>query len=510
MAETTVHGAVRRESSGDDRRNRAKRNRTLPPLSPGDLITAMPDAVIHHIFSFLPLKDVVKTSALSKRWHSAWTTTAHLVFDDVLPCNPDDTYSPDFPSLVDSVLIRCTSPTVKRFHITNFEYDEALHPKLDLWLRFAEGRRVEDLRLGLVTRQLQFFYRPRPFLYCLSWLVRLELSCCCFSLGTTVRWPCLKVLLMEVVEMSDDNLEEIVSGSPVLESLELHYCWRLKNIVIDSTSVKKLIFANGGFSDSEQIWAPHLLSLRVSGIWGLASVFRLDDVSSLVEAELDFVVCTDKSRDLLKELLEKLRGVSTITIGGWCLQVLSTLEMEGVSSPLSKCQNLILRTPVGQCELLGIAYILRSSQCLEKLVIHLTRSCVSKLKLDEESIQRFNFHEDLLCSRKGNFQCLAKHLKSVEIIDFACGFESKHLLALIKFLVGDALALEKMIIKANLRAQHVQKLVRVADICQLHGVSRNVLSYRRASQNAEVIFDYPLEEVSFEKHLRKILNSKRG
>ncbi|XP_030441978.2 F-box protein At5g03100-like isoform X4 [Syzygium oleosum] len=494
MAETTVHGAVRRESSGDDRRNRAKRNRTLPPLSPGDLITAMPDAVIHHIFSFLPLKDVVKTSALSKRWHSAWTTTAHLVFDDVLPCNPDDTYSPDFPSLVDSVLIRCTSPTVKRFHITNFEYDEALHPKLDLWLRFAEGRRVEDLRLGLVTRQLQFFYRPRPFLYCLSWLVRLELSCCCFSLGTTVRWPCLKVLLMEVVEMSDDNLEEIVSGSPVLESLELHYCWRLKNIVIDSTSVKKLIFANGGFSDSEQIWAPHLLSLRVSGIWGLASVFRLDDVSSLVEAELDFVVCTDKSRDLLKELLEKLRGVSTITIGGWCLQVLSALEMEGVPCPLSKCQNLILRAPVTRWELPGIAYMLRSSQCLEKLVIHLTHSCPSTFKLDEESVERFN--EDLL-SWKGNFQCLAKHLKRVEIIGFAVSLGSKHLLALIKFLLGDALALEKMIIKVDLHAQSGQKRLEAADLSKLLGVCRDVLSYQRASQNAEVIFNYPLEEVSF-------------
>ncbi|KAI6684381.1 hypothetical protein NL676_030294, partial [Syzygium grande] len=31
------------------------------------------------------------------------------------------------------------------------------------------------------------------------------------------------------------------------------------------------------------------------------------------------------SRDLLKELLEKLRGVSTISIGGWCLQILSAL-----------------------------------------------------------------------------------------------------------------------------------------------------------------------------------------
>ncbi|XP_056159992.1 putative F-box/LRR-repeat protein At3g18150 isoform X2 [Syzygium oleosum] len=479
MAETSV----RRESSGGNRRNRAKGSRPPPPppMSPRDLISDLPDAVIHHIFSFLPLRDVVKTGVLSKRWRSTWTTTAQLVFDEA--------YSSDFPSVVDSVLIRCTSPAVKRFHIIRFTYDKLLRSKLDLWLRFAEERRVEDLRLCL--HQPKVHYKLPRFLYCLSRLVRLEVRGCCFSLGTAVGWPCLKVLSIRYAEVSDDILEGIVRGSPVLESLELHNCRSIKNIVIDSTSVKELILDNGWLSNLEKIWAPHLLSLRVLGVWRLHSMFRLDDVSSLVEAELDFSVSGDR-------------------IGHDLLKVLSTLEMEGVSSPLSKCQNLILCTPVGQCELLGIAYILRSSQCLEKLVIRLTRSCVSKLKLDEESIQRFNFHEDLLCSRKGNFQCLAKHLKRVEIIDFACGLESKHLLALIKFLVGDALALEKMIIKANLRAQHVQKLVRVADICQLHGVSRNVLSYRRASQNAEVIFDYPLEEVSFVKHLRKILNSKRG
>ncbi|KAI6684379.1 hypothetical protein NL676_030292, partial [Syzygium grande] len=53
---------------------------------------------------------------------------------------------------------------------------------------------------------------------------------------------------------------------------------------------------------------------------------------------------------------------------------LSTLEMEGALCPLSKCQNLILHTPVSQLELPGIAYMLRSSQCLEKLVIHLSHS----------------------------------------------------------------------------------------------------------------------------------------
>ncbi|XP_056159993.1 F-box protein At5g03100-like [Syzygium oleosum] len=493
MAETSAHGAIRLESSSGDPRNRAKRSRPPPPMGARDLISDLPDAVIHHIFSFLPLEDVVKTGVLSKRWQSTWTTTAHLVFDDLRPRDLE-TYYPDFPSLVDSVLIRCTSPAVKRFHITISKHYEAYWPKFDLWLRFAEGRRVEDLRLRLDAQQECFYKLPR-FLYCLSRLVRLEVWSCFLSLGTAVRWPCLKVLLLGCAEMSDDILEGIVRGSPVLESLELNYCGGVKNIIIHSTSVKQLILVDGGFSDLEKIWAPHLLSLRVSGIWCLHSMFRLDDISSLVEADLDFWVSGDGiGRDLLKELLEKLRGVSTITIGHWCLQVLSALEIEGVSSPLSKCQNLILHAPVSQWELPRIAYILRSSQCLEKLAIHLTCSCIFKFKLDEESTERFN--EDLL-SWKGNFQCLAKHLKRVEIIGFAVSLGSKHLLALIKFLLGDALVLEKMIIKVDLHAQRGQKHLEAADLSKLLGVYLDVLSYQRASQNAEVIFNYSLEEVSF-------------
>ncbi|KAL3740404.1 hypothetical protein ACJRO7_021653 [Eucalyptus globulus] len=202
MATHSVH-----QKSSGDRPIRTKGNRPPPPLSPGDLISALPDAVIHHIFSFLPLKDVVKTSVLSKRWRCTWTSTAHLAFNGVWPRNHDAS-SFDFPSLVDSVLRQCTSPTVKKFHVTDLQYDEADRPKVDRWLHFAAGRRVEDLCLSLITERRSMYILP-PSLYCWSWLVRLEVSLCCFSLDLTVSWPCLKVLSMEYAKLSDDFLRRI-------------------------------------------------------------------------------------------------------------------------------------------------------------------------------------------------------------------------------------------------------------------------------------------------------------
>ncbi|KAF7851293.1 hypothetical protein BT93_L4151 [Corymbia citriodora subsp. variegata] len=318
MAETSVHGAAGSELS-DDRWDRAKQPLPPAPPSPGDLISTLPDAVIHRIFSFLPVQSVVKTSVLSKRWRSIWTSTAGLIFHDVLE-EELPWYTSDFLSLVDSVLLQSISPAVRRFHIVDFVREEASCPKLDSWLRFTAVHHVEDLR------------------------------------DNSIRWPCLKFLLIGGAKLSDDILEEIVRGSPVLESL---------------------------------------------GVVRHDSVFRLDGVSSLVEAKLDFVVPAGNWMccNLLKELFEQLLGVPTITIGSRCLQFES----------------------------------------------------------HEESKEHFNFErEDFLCSWKGNFECLAKHLKRVEIIGFeADSFWSNHLLALIKFIIGDALLLEKLIIKAKLPTRHV-------------------------------------------------------
>lgn len=49
------------------------------------MISALPDEILHHVMSFLEIKETVQTSLLSKRWVNLWTSLPSLKFipDDV-------------------------------------------------------------------------------------------------------------------------------------------------------------------------------------------------------------------------------------------------------------------------------------------------------------------------------------------------------------------------------------------------------------------------------------------
>lgn len=45
-----------------------------------DIISTLPDDLIHKILSFLDAKEAIQTSTLSKRWKLVWTTLPYLNF----------------------------------------------------------------------------------------------------------------------------------------------------------------------------------------------------------------------------------------------------------------------------------------------------------------------------------------------------------------------------------------------------------------------------------------------
>ncbi|KAJ0645855.1 putative F-box domain-containing protein [Helianthus annuus] len=77
------------------RRGSSKVRSRARELSKNDRITRLPDGVIHHIFSFIDTRSVVRSSLLSQSWRNTWKSHSHLNFE-IRP-SPDQASSSNFP-----------------------------------------------------------------------------------------------------------------------------------------------------------------------------------------------------------------------------------------------------------------------------------------------------------------------------------------------------------------------------------------------------------------------------
>ncbi|KAF7847774.1 hypothetical protein BT93_L2585 [Corymbia citriodora subsp. variegata] len=462
-----------------------KRRRLIPPPEAAeevDHISHLPDAIIHYIFSFLPFKDVVKTSMLSKQWRFAWTSSPYI--DLSLP-------SKGVVPSISRALSLCTATKIEKFHLDA----NVISTEIDGWLHFAAARKVEDF--SLVFRQWHHFI-PR-LLWDSSWLVSLRVSKCLFPRNITVHWPSLKKLCLQDHCLKKDQIMKILSGCPVLESLKLRSMSIFAcDLQIESTYLRELVIEAVCIS-SINISAPNLLSLRLWGELTVAGV-RLNGVSSLVAAELNFKELDQLKflverqqvhlSDQLRILLKQLQDVMTITIGSGCLKVLSTWEVMGMSYLSSSWHNIIVYSTLSKSDLHGIAYLLRSSPLVERLVI-----CIPDFKnvtfKNEDYLDLCDFYEKQYWPSQKEFYCVPNHLKRVEIAGFELDKEkSKLLLALVKFLLEKAVGLEKMILDAELRISYQGLPIDPRDLGDLHDVIQLQEGCRRASRSAEVIVNY--------------------
>nr|GEX98093.1 hypothetical protein [Tanacetum cinerariifolium] len=140
-----------------------------------------------------------------------------------------------------------------------------------------------------------------------------------------------------IIHIDEDLIQSILSGSPLLETLELNSCYgAFSQIDITSKSIKNFVFfAYPGYGVcSMEINAPHIQSLTIQSYRWLHK-FLLHDLSSLVKVKLDYKATNeeDAEDEMLKGILLSVRHVKELKIGKQCLQVFSRLEAKGFAFP---------------------------------------------------------------------------------------------------------------------------------------------------------------------------------
>ncbi|KAK3119869.1 hypothetical protein QOZ80_9AG0676800 [Eleusine coracana subsp. coracana] len=131
------------------KRRSVKGKGSLPPAASGDRLGTLPDDVLHHVLSFLPAQDAVRTCVLAHRWVHLWksATSLQIVRRDV-----------DGPRSVKAVrefvdhllLLRGSSPLdTCKLSLSDFEEDDM--SRMKLWIRHILMCKVRVLSLDIVS-----------------------------------------------------------------------------------------------------------------------------------------------------------------------------------------------------------------------------------------------------------------------------------------------------------------------------------------------------------------------
>nr|GEX23293.1 hypothetical protein [Tanacetum cinerariifolium] len=301
-----------------------------------DRISLLPDCLIIEIISLLPTtKEAIKTSALSKRWQYLWTHVPYLIF---LKRHDDNHSISDFFSFVDQTLTQCRQSNLIKFSVQT-TYDIQFESQVNSWIRYAVNRNVQDLCLALWTR-FEFELRYGLF-FTNSSFTNLFVSRCNFIPSCAISWNKLTTLHIAHANLNEDLIENILSGSPLLEDLVLYNCDGFKRIDITSKSVKNFLFYGyvSSRDDIIEINAPYIVSLAIEYDMFLGMLSLLN-VSSLLKAylnygpyEYDEAPCNEAEVEMFKGLILSLRHVKELEIGFLCSKVFSCLEAKGFVFP---------------------------------------------------------------------------------------------------------------------------------------------------------------------------------
>lgn len=114
--------------------------------SPLDKISNLPDHVIIHILKWLPIRDVAKTSILSKDWRYKWLNVPDLVFNSYFKESLDKELNPF--NVIEHVLRRHGGPITK---FTFWDPEIDYQPPLEFWFFFLSRHPIQNLTIRLAS-----------------------------------------------------------------------------------------------------------------------------------------------------------------------------------------------------------------------------------------------------------------------------------------------------------------------------------------------------------------------
>jgi len=325
-----------------------------------DRLSALPDGLIHTVFSFLPAPEVVRTCLLSRRWRSLWRSA---------PCINLDMHDFGIPV----VTIRDGALEEKWARFEDFATNLLLfHDNTSSLGEFRLSSRIYN------QRHVDQWIR-RGIEYCPSVLKIPILNFPCFKFPPIVgsNFCHLKTLHLRKVDLGSHFAGLLCSNCPVMEDLELTSCDFSGNssqgITSSSLKILALVYCLNSTDYPLVITVPSLANLRL--IYGCyKSGISLCKMDSLVKAEIDVAEYeTTLPQHSQRELLCNLYNVTSLKLVGF--EVEGMLNEESDKFPIFHNMRTL---DLHSCflddyelyeKLLALGSFLCSVPCLEKLIL---------------------------------------------------------------------------------------------------------------------------------------------
>ncbi|KAH6764090.1 hypothetical protein C2S51_015339 [Perilla frutescens var. frutescens] len=291
-----------------------------------------------------------------------------------------------------------------------------------------------------------------------------------------VDWRYLTRLSLGRVRMSQQQLENVVSGCPVLESLELNMCRGFQSLRIRNSSFRRLCvdrgapFPRGGCRNClREISAANMRELDVS-MRAARVDFRVTDAPALEQATIRIFEQNSEVSPChvaidAQKLFQDICHVNKLHLEAYTAGVISILVKTGFWKlpQFTRLKNLI--TYGANKHISGIIALLKSSPNLNNLVIS-CYNCSNK-ETREASIQKVQIAEELA-------DCDLLHLEFVDIAYFGIT-----MVPLAQIILERAPALVEMVIR------NTSSSTTISD--DFVNKFQALLVYPKSSQKAKVV-----------------------
>ncbi|KAL5706946.1 hypothetical protein ACHQM5_025051 [Ranunculus cassubicifolius] len=428
-----------------------------------DRLSGLPSPVLDNVLSFLPAREMVRTSVLSKVWKNVWRTVPFLDIDRASFSSQDQ----KFWNFAYFLLLLRDGSSLSKFRVFINYYSNYLS-----WVnKFAlyavrHNAKVIDLDLAVVNdTNVECDNHLTSHLFECESLKELKLSSTHITIPSSIWLPALRVLHLRKVIFQDDKPSILFSAITALETLILDDClFHNKELLCLSSHQLATLILKGKLPKSIEINAPSLISIEFGG--DILEIIKFtSEVNHLRDANIPLQVSCFHS---VIHLFKILHTTQSLTLS--CRFILSLAVrlqkdmsiLDCIKTSFPNLKWLKLGTSFSDSEMLVINTLLDCSPKIENIVMENEMSDDTSQCSAAEKV----WFENKLC-----------HLKSVTIQGFrGCLNEEKF----IKLMLENAIVLEKLIIMRSKTSYENNQDMMI--------IGKKLLAYARASSTVGILF----------------------